>query len=70
MLLALPIVDATAKVRTGWPNDEDEDYHLDIWAGRDPDAYRVRRPPSDPQLRTADRAPPTPRSTPARRSGR
>lgn len=33
MLLRLPIVEASAKVRTGWPSDEDEDYLLPIWAG-------------------------------------
>jgi uncharacterized protein len=51
MLLALPIVDATAKVRTGWPNDDDEDLHLDIWAG----VVRIRPlydgPRPDPHLR-------------------
>ena len=32
-LLALPISEASAKVRTGWPDDETEDYALEIWAG-------------------------------------
>jgi nitroimidazol reductase NimA-like FMN-containing flavoprotein (pyridoxamine 5'-phosphate oxidase superfamily) len=51
MLLALPIVDATAKVRTGWPNDDEEDLLLDIWAGVVPirTVYEGARP--DPQLR-------------------
>jgi uncharacterized protein len=31
--LALPIAEGSAKVRTGPPIDEDEDYELDAWAG-------------------------------------
>ncbi|HEY5917234.1 MAG TPA: pyridoxamine 5'-phosphate oxidase family protein [Chryseolinea sp.] len=33
MLLSFNIVEASAKVRTGPPLDDDEDYSLDIWAG-------------------------------------
>ena len=33
MVLALPIDEASAKVRTGGPIDDDEDYSLPIWAG-------------------------------------
>jgi len=33
MLLRLPMTEASAKVRTGWPNDEDADLALPIWAG-------------------------------------
>ena len=33
MVLALPIDEASAKVRTGGPIDDDEDYELPIWAG-------------------------------------
>jgi nitroimidazol reductase NimA-like FMN-containing flavoprotein (pyridoxamine 5'-phosphate oxidase superfamily) len=33
MLLALPIDEASAKVRTGWPIDEPEDAELAVWAG-------------------------------------
>jgi len=51
MLLALPIVDATAKVRTGWPNDDDEDLLLDIWAGVVPMRTLYDGPRPDPQLR-------------------
>jgi hypothetical protein len=29
----MPIVEASAKVRTGWPVDEPEDAELAIWAG-------------------------------------
>ena len=33
MVLAFPILEAVAKVRTGDPKDDEEDYSLDIWAG-------------------------------------
>ena len=32
-VLALPIEEGSAKVRTGPPVDDDEDYDLDVWAG-------------------------------------
>jgi len=33
MVLAFDIEDASAKVRTGGPKDDEEDYALDVWAG-------------------------------------
>jgi nitroimidazol reductase NimA-like FMN-containing flavoprotein (pyridoxamine 5'-phosphate oxidase superfamily) len=33
MLLALPLTEASAKVRTGWTNDDEEDLSLEVWAG-------------------------------------
>jgi nitroimidazol reductase NimA-like FMN-containing flavoprotein (pyridoxamine 5'-phosphate oxidase superfamily) len=33
MTLAFDIEEASAKVRTGGPNDDQEDYDLDVWAG-------------------------------------
>ena len=33
MVLALPITEASAKIRTGPPVDDEEDYGLPIWAG-------------------------------------
>ena len=50
MLLALPIVDATAKVRTGWPADDDEDYELEVWAGVVPVRTVYDGPQPDPRL--------------------
>ncbi len=32
-VLKLPITEASAKVRTGGPKDDDEDYSLNVWAG-------------------------------------
>jgi uncharacterized protein len=50
--LALPIVEGSAKVRTGPPIDEDEDYELDSWAGVVPMRTEVLDPVPDPRLRT------------------
>lgn len=36
IVLALPLVEASAKVRVGHPTDESEDYSLPIWAGEIP----------------------------------
>jgi nitroimidazol reductase NimA-like FMN-containing flavoprotein (pyridoxamine 5'-phosphate oxidase superfamily) len=33
LVLALPIEEASAKIRTGPPLDDEEDYKLDVWAG-------------------------------------
>ena len=35
-VLAFDLDEASAKVRTGPPVDDDEDYELDVWAGVDP----------------------------------
>src|SRR5271154_1963688 len=51
MLLRLPLTESSAKIRTGWPSDEDEDYELSIWAGVIPFAHRILAPLADPALR-------------------
>ena len=33
MIIAVKIDEASAKIRTGGPKDDDEDYKLDVWAG-------------------------------------
>ncbi|MBC7450017.1 MAG: pyridoxamine 5'-phosphate oxidase family protein [Cytophagales bacterium] len=33
MVLAISLEQASAKIRTGGPNDDEEDYALDVWAG-------------------------------------
>jgi uncharacterized protein len=50
MLLRLPIVEVSAKVRTGWPLDEEEDYQLPVWAGVIPLRSEWQPPQTDPQL--------------------
>lgn len=51
MVIALPIEDASAKVRTGPPVDDDEDYDLDVWAGVLPMAIEKKTPVTDPKLK-------------------
>jgi nitroimidazol reductase NimA-like FMN-containing flavoprotein (pyridoxamine 5'-phosphate oxidase superfamily) len=51
MLLKLPLTESSAKIRTGWPSDEEEDYDLSIWAGVIPFAHRILPPLADPALR-------------------
>ena len=50
-LLALPIDEASAKVRTGPPADDEEDYALPAWAGVIPIELRAGEPEPDPRLR-------------------
>jgi nitroimidazol reductase NimA-like FMN-containing flavoprotein (pyridoxamine 5'-phosphate oxidase superfamily) len=50
-VLALPIDEASAKVRSGPPGDDDEDYALDAWAGVVPLAPAFGAPEPDPLLR-------------------
>jgi uncharacterized protein len=49
-VLSLPITEASAKVRTGPPLDEDEDYALDVWAGVIPLKLVAESPIADPRL--------------------
>jgi uncharacterized protein len=49
-VLSLPLDEASAKVRTGPPIDEDEDYDLPVWAGVLPLATEVAEPQPDPRL--------------------
>ena len=56
-VLALPIDEASAKVRSGGPVDDEEDHELAAWAGVIPLASAARAPEPDPRLR-ADIAPP------------
>lgn len=50
LVLALPIAEASAKVRTGPPVDDPEDYALPVWAGVVPLAMLPRSPVSGPRL--------------------
>ncbi|MCP3970702.1 MAG: pyridoxamine 5'-phosphate oxidase family protein [Rhodobacteraceae bacterium] len=47
MVLGLDITEGSAKVRTGGPADEEEDYALPIWAGEIPVQMQVGRPVPD-----------------------
>src|SRR5918992_707592 len=49
-VLSLPLGEASAKVRTGPPIDDDEDYALPVWAGVLPMRTVVDPPQPDPRL--------------------
>jgi len=49
-VLELPLVEASAKIRTGPPLDDEEDYALPIWAGVIPLSLEAREPINDPRL--------------------
>jgi uncharacterized protein len=49
--LSLRIEEGSAKVRTGAPVDDDEDYALDAWAGVVPLTLTAGAPQPDPRLR-------------------
>lgn len=49
-VLAIPLTEASAKVRTGPPVDDDEDYDLPVWAGVIPLEMIANEPFADPRL--------------------
>jgi len=51
-ILSIPITEASAKVRTGPPIDDEADHALNIWAGEIPVAETFGAPVPDPLLRT------------------
>ncbi len=58
MVIAFPIEEASAKVRTGPPVDDDEDYDLNIWAGVIPIVSEKKAPLADPKLKAGVDLPP------------
>jgi nitroimidazol reductase NimA-like FMN-containing flavoprotein (pyridoxamine 5'-phosphate oxidase superfamily) len=50
-VLALPLEEVSAKVRTGGPIDDEEDYALTVWAGVLPLETVAKEPLADPQRR-------------------
>ncbi len=48
-VLSLPIEEASAKVRTGGPVDDEEDYALPIWCGVIPVTLQTLEPDPDPR---------------------
>jgi nitroimidazol reductase NimA-like FMN-containing flavoprotein (pyridoxamine 5'-phosphate oxidase superfamily) len=49
-VLSLPLAEASAKVRTGPPLDDEEDYELSVWAGVIPLRLVANAPIPDPRL--------------------
>ena len=50
LVIAIPIREASAKIRTGPPKDDEEDYGLPIWAGVLPIQQTTGIPLPDPRL--------------------
>ena len=48
-VLALPLDEASAKIRSGPPLDEDEDLDMDVWAGHIPLELQPLAPEPDPR---------------------
>jgi nitroimidazol reductase NimA-like FMN-containing flavoprotein (pyridoxamine 5'-phosphate oxidase superfamily) len=58
MVLSIHIDEASAKIRTGPPKDDEEDYTLNTWAGVIPLALQRLTPLPDPVLKEGIRTPP------------
>ena len=56
-VLSLPISEASAKVRTGPPVDDEEDYALDVWAGVLPVSLETGNPIADPRIKAGIEVP-------------
>ena len=50
-VLALPLAEASVKIRAGGPSDEPEDHAADVWAGVVPVAVKFGQPEPDAALR-------------------
>lgn len=56
-VLRLPLTEASAKVRTGPPIDDEEDYEMTVWAGVIPLRMVADSPIADPRLPSGIEAP-------------
>ena len=57
-IVAIPLDEASAKVRTGPPKDADEDYDLPVWAGVIPLTLVAGDPEPDPRMAPGIATPP------------
>lgn len=57
-VLSLPLIEVSAKVRSGPPLDDEEDYSLNVWAGVIPLEVAAGVPVSDPRLPEGIETPP------------
>jgi len=58
-VLVLPLQEVSAKIRTGAPLDNEQDYELDIWAGVIPLKLSVGEPIADERLKEGISIPPS-----------
>lgn len=56
-VLSVPVAEASAKIRSGPPVDDEDDYALECWAGLLPLQLTARAPEPDPRLRPATPVP-------------
>lgn len=49
-VLELPLTEASVKIRTGPPEDDADDYELDVWAGTIPTSTVFDEPVADPAM--------------------
>lgn len=68
-VIAVPIEHAAAKQRSGGPVDDDEDYHLPIWAGVVPVKQTFGNPEDDGRLLDGVEVPDSVKAALARNSG-
>jgi uncharacterized protein len=52
-VLSVPLIEGSAKIRTGPPKDDEEDYALPVWAGELPLSVRPGMPVPDPKMSVA-----------------
>jgi nitroimidazol reductase NimA-like FMN-containing flavoprotein (pyridoxamine 5'-phosphate oxidase superfamily) len=57
IVLSFDIIEASAKIRTGAPKDDEEDYDLNIWAGVIPTSFEMKTPIADPALKAGTTLP-------------
>jgi len=57
LVLSIPLSEASAKIRTGPPIDEETDYSLRVWAGEVPLSMVARKPIADSRLRPGIKTP-------------
>jgi nitroimidazol reductase NimA-like FMN-containing flavoprotein (pyridoxamine 5'-phosphate oxidase superfamily) len=50
-VVSINIDEASAKIRTGPPIDDEEDYKLSVWAGMIPVSHKFDNPENDPRLK-------------------
>lgn len=58
LVLALPLTEASAKIRSGPPVDDEADYEWPVWAGELPLQLSALEPVADPRLATDITLPP------------
>jgi nitroimidazol reductase NimA-like FMN-containing flavoprotein (pyridoxamine 5'-phosphate oxidase superfamily) len=57
MILAVPLIEASAKVRSGFAVDSDEEYAADVWTGVIPMKWAAGKPVADPRGKPGIAAP-------------